>query len=626
MTSTLAANVQSIIDGTGKEITDENSNKNPYMISTQRDLIAGEVSKSIGIEKWFPKKCLEAHEKGMIHIHDSDYAISPGQINCCLPHFSDMLLNGTVINGVAIESPKSFQVACTVFTQIIACIASNQYGGQSCNNFPEVMAPFVDRSRQRNIQFLKVLDAYANSSDEEINALAEEMTKKDVEDGLQTIQYQINTLMSSNGQSPFLTLFLNFDPDAPIAHDAAMVTEELLRQRLQGVKNQAGVYVTPAFPKLIYCVDEYNIHDDSPYFYLTELAAKCTARRMYPDYISAKKMRENYEGLVFSPMGCRSFLPPYKDKDTGEYVVEGRFNKGVCTINLPNIALSVGKGNVEEFFEELDRRLEEYVYPTLLARHNFVKSGTTSGSPIHWVHGALARLPYGEPIPEKYLTGRYSTLSIGYLGVNEACYAVLGESHTTEDGKKFAFRIMEHLNAAADRWNEKTFYGFSVYGTPAEALVDKACRKDRNTFGAVENVTDRQYYTNSFHVHSAEPITVFDKFEFEAQFQKLSQGGNISYAELGDLNNNPEAMIALIRYGYGTIPYFEFNLRGCDSCICGFVGEGKYDAETDTWSCPQCGNSDQNTFKLTKRVCGYLTSQKTLQGKSLEIFNRVIHI
>lgn len=621
----IESKIQSIVDGTGKEIVDENSNKNSSTIAVQRDLFAGEVSKEIGAKKYFPKEVLDAHEKGIIHIHDLDYAISPGMMNCCLPNFKDMLTNGTVINGVAIEPPHSFQVACTVFTQIIACISSSQYGGQSANNFPEILAPFVERSREKTRAFLRDLPLYAHAGEDEINEAAEKMVEKEIADGLQTIQYQINTLMGSNGQSPFLTLFLNFDPNGSHAGDCALIVEETLRQRIKGVKNERGVSITPTFPKLIYVLDEHNIHEDSPYYYLTELAAECTAKRMYPDYISAKLMRENY-GSVFSPMGCRSFLPPYVN-DQGEPQYEGRFNKGVVTINLPNVALSTESRDEDEFFTELEDRLERYVFPALVSRHNFVAAGSTSSSPTHWCYGAIARLPLGVAIPDKYLTGKYSTLSLGYLGMEEACRCITGMSHTTERGRDFSLKIMRCLNDAANRWNEKHDYGFSVYGTPAESLTSKACSKDVGTFGIVEDVNDREFYTNSYHVHVEEKINVFDKFSFESEFQKLSQGGCISYCELGDMSDNIEAMLSLVKYGYDTIQYFEFNLRGLDLCsLCDYEGEAVLNTGSGEWECPQCGNDSRDSLYVIRRSCGYLGSQRWINGRAREISNRVIHI
>lgn len=999
-TETLENTINGIINGTNNLIIDENSNKNSSTINVQRDLIAGEVSKLIGLHKWVPADVIDAHNQGIIHIHDADYFLSPGQINCCLPNFRDMLLNGTVINGVAIESPKSFHTACTILTQIIAAISGNQYGGQSVNDFPDVLAPFVRRSWKKHYTFLKTLPGKHDETDCE--ELAWKLTKKEIRDGLQTIQYQINTLVSGNGQSPFLTLFLHFDTDGEYAVEAAMIVEELLRQRIKGVKNEKGVYITPTFPKLVYVLDDSNVSPSSPYSYLTMLAAECTMKRMYPDYISAPLMRENYEGNVFSPMGCvdgdevisykfngsiyvesfirawrrlssyfevknqieeddryqymdvnnvevwdtqensytpmhrmirnraedwlritftngrvltvtpdhpfetenrgivyakdlketdiilinnqaqsceegtvpynsdkawllgvilcdgsycdrtvisiaaeheddiehmfsqrmktyyeldtktiiqkrgrkgtykdvttvsdgkgtmallsaelagffggrkkahrhippevfrwdkaarlsflagmidadgyinthnssarsivqigstnkelalqqallaqscgmsasiflnhyrannkdcvryrvefdltqdladqivcekkrnnctgierkskslkntnfahissmeplsfldysydvttesehfevsgvyshncRSFLPPYKNKSK-DYQFEGRFNKGVCTINLPNIGLTVGKGNVEEFFALLDERLEHYVKPALIARHNFVSAGTTSSSPIHWCYGGLARLPLGVPIPQEYLRGYYSTLSIGYIGIEEACQAVLGQSHTTPRGTEFALRIMRHLNTMKDRWNSENFLGFSIYGTPAESLTAKACLKDTETFGVIPHVTDKGFYTNSYHVHVEEPITVFDKFDYENQFQSLSQGGCISYAELGDMGTNIEAMLALLRYGYEHIQYFEFNLRGLDYCSeCGFSGESHYDEGRNVWECPMCGNDSKESLYVVRRSCGYLGSNRWLSGRAKEINARVTHI
>lgn len=624
--NTTDAGIIGLIEATNKDAMDENSNKNAFLAATQRDLIAGEVSKDIARRKIMPTDILQAHDSGAIHYHDLDYAIQP-IFNCCLVNLEDMLTNGTVINGNKIETPHTFRVACTVTTQIIAQVASNQYGGQSINGFDRILAPFVHKSFKRYLAEVleEQAEVYGKSENEVNMEQAEEIawrrTRREIKDGVQTVQYQINTLMTTNGQSPFVTLFLYCDPENEYAKEAAMITEEILRQRIEGIKNKSGVYVTPAFPKLIYVLDEHNIRQGAPYYYLTELAAECTAKRMYPDYISAKKMREMYEGNIFSPMGCRSFLSPYKNEE-GKYIFDGRFNQGVVTLNLPQIAI-LNKGDEAGFMQMLDKRLQ-IVKKALLLRHERLLNVNSNVSPMHWQYGAISRLDEGEKIAP-FLKGGYSTLSIGYIGMYEASRLVVGKSHTTPEGKKFALAVMHKLNEAAETWKEETGLAFGVYGTPAESLTHRFCAIDRAHFGEIEDVTDKGYYTNSYHVDVREEINVFDKFKFEAEFQPLSKGGMISYVEIPNMQNNIPAIVKMMQYIYETIMYAEFNTK-LDYChVCGYDGEIKVN-DDNRWTCPQCGNSDRNKLTVVRRTCGYLGSNFWNEGRTKEIKNRVMHI
>lgn len=596
------------------EVMDENSNKNAVIASTQRDLIAGEVSKDIAKRKIIPADLVQAHEEGSIHIHDMDYIIQP-MFNCCLVNMQDMLDKGTVVNGKLIESPKSFQVACNVMTQIIAQIASNQYGGQSIDI--SCLSKYLRRSYEKNIDLaLKVI------GDVEVaDKMAEAMTQKDLESGIQTIQYQINTLMTSNGQAPFVTLYMHTDTEDPYPEETAKIIEEILKQRIEGIKNQVGVPVTPAFPKLVYVLDENNVHKDSKYYYLTSLAIRCTAKRMYPDYISAKKMRENYEGNVFSPMGCRSFLSPYKNKN-GKYVFTGRFNIGVCTVNLPQIAI-LAEGDEDRFFEIFEDRL-------LLAkkvgelRYRHLKDVTSDASPIHWQHGAIARLKPHEKIAPLLVNG-YASVSLGYIGLYEASLLIKKASHTSPEGKKFAMKIMDIMNERILEWRKETNLGFALYGTPAESLTHRFCSIDRARFGEIEGVTDKGYYTNSFHVDVREDISAFDKFDFEAEFQNKSGGGCISYVEIPNMSHNLEALETMTTYIYDHIQYAEFNTKSDYCQACGFDGEIKVN-KLGEWECPQCGNSDRATLNVTRRTCGYLGENFWNEGRTKEIAARVLHI
>ncbi|MDU7532321.1 MAG: anaerobic ribonucleoside-triphosphate reductase [Peptoniphilus harei] len=612
--NTTDEDILGLLNETNEDLMDENSNKNAVIASTQRDLIAGEVSKDIAKRKMIPADLVEAHESGAIHIHDMDYFIQP-IFNCCLVNMKDMLDNGTVVNGKMIETPKSFQVACNVMTQIIAQIASNQYGGQSINI--SCLGKYLRRSYEKNLSL--ALDTLGDI--ELAEKMANQMTKKDLESGIQTIQYQINTLMTSNGQAPFVTLFMWLEDDDQYVDEVAMIIEEILKQRIQGIKNDAGVYVTPAFPKLIYVLDENNINKDSKYYYLTSLAIRCTAKRMYPDYISAKKMRANYEGNVFSPMGCRAFLPPYKDQK-GNYKFEGRFNMGACSINLPQIGILAG-GSEEKFFEILEKRLD-LVKRVGLLRYEHLKKVSSDSSPIHWQHGAIARLGKHESIAPLLLNG-YSTVSLGYIGIYEATMLIKGVSHTDKKGYDFAMRIMDTLNDAVNKWTEEYGIKFTLYATPAESLTQRFANIDRERFGIIENVTDKGYYINSFHVDVREEISAFEKFNFEAKFQDKSTGGCISYVEIPNMSHNLEALETIVRYIYDNIQYAEFNTKSDYCAECGFDGEIKLNDHGD-WECPQCHNTDRSSLTVVRRTCGYLGENFWNEGRTKEINARVLHI
>ncbi|MDO4594626.1 MAG: anaerobic ribonucleoside-triphosphate reductase [Tissierellia bacterium] len=603
-----------LINQTNIDVMDENSNKNAVIASTQRDLIAGEVSKDIAKRKMIDPDLVEAHESGAIHIHDLDYFIQP-IFNCCLVNMKDMLDNGTVVNGKMIETPKSFQVACNVMTQIIAQIASNQYGGQSIDI--SCLSKYLKVSYEKNLNL--AIDTLGDI--EKSQKMAEALTKKDLESGIQTIQYQINTLMTSNGQAPFVTLFMWTNEKDPYLKETALIIEEILKQRITGIKNDAGVYVTPAFPKLIYVLDENNIHENSEFYNLTSLAIRCTAKRMYPDYISAKKMRENYENNVFSPMGCRAFLPPYKDSQ-GHYKFDGRFNFGVCTINLPQIGI-LCQGDEEKFFKLLDKRLD-LVRRVGLLRYNHLKNVTSDSSPIHFQHGAIARLKKHEKI-EKLLRNGYSTVTIGYIGIYETTKLVKGVSHTQKGGFEFAMKIMDILNKKKEEWSSKYNIQFAVYGTPAESLTHRFNSIDKKRFGIIEDVTDKGYYTNSFHVDVREEISAFEKFAFESKFQDKSQGGCISYVEIPNMNHNLKALETLVKYIYNNIQYAEFNTKSDYCAECGYDGEMKLD-DDNNWYCPQCKNKDRSTLTVVRRTCGYLGENFWNEGRTKEIKDRVLHI
>ena len=600
-----------------KELAEENSNKNTMLASTQRDYIAGEVSRDLTKRILLPEHIALAHENGVLHFHDADYFIQP-IFNCCLINIGDMLDNGTVMNGKMIEPPKSFQVACTITTQIIAAVASNQYGGQSVD--VRHLGKYLRVSRKKYEESLTA-EFGGKMSKEDIARLVEWRLQDELRSGVQTIQYQINTLMTTNGQAPFVSLFLYIDENDEYIEENVAIIQEILRQRLQGTKNEQGVYVTPAFPKLIYVLDECNCLKGGKYDYVTELAAQCSAKRMYPDYISAKKMRENYEGEVFSCMGCRSFLSPWQD-EAGNYKWEGRFNQGVVSLNLPQIGI-LARGNEELFWQLMDERLE-LCYEALMCRHKALRGTKSDISPIHWQYGAIARLKQGEVI-DKYLENGYSTLSLGYIGLYELTTLVKGCSHTTAEGKEFALAVMRRLRKAVDDWRAETGLGFSLYGTPAETLCYRFAKIDREKYGAITDVTDKGYYTNSYHIDVREPIDAFSKFTFESEFQKISSGGSISYVEIPNMENNLEAVKTLISFIYDHIQYGEFNTKSDYCQVCGFDGEIKLNDEME-WECPQCHNKDHSKMNVTRRTCGYLGENFWNVGKTKEIKERVVHL
>lgn len=609
--------ILSLIKNSNKEVMEENSNKNATAASTQRDLIAGEVSKDLTKRLLLPEKIAKAHEEGILHFHDADYFVQP-IFNCCLINIQDMLDNGTVMNGKLIESPKSFQVACTVMTQIISAVASSQYGGQSVDL--KHLGKYLRKSHDK---YEKAYRAHFGDEfdDDTIEKLVQDRLKDELKSGVQTIQYQINTLMTTNGQSPFVTLFLNLDENNEYIEENAMIVEEILRQRLEGIKNEKGVYVTPAFPKLIYVLDENNCLKGGKYDYITKLAVKCSAKRMYPDYISAKKMRENYEGNVFSCMGCRSFLSPWKDEN-GNYKFEGRFNQGVVSINLPQIGI-LAKGNEEVFWKLMDERLQ-LCFEVLMCRHNALKGTLSDVSPIHWQYGAIARLDKGEKI-DPLLYGGYSTMSLGYIGLYEVTKLMKGVSHTDPVGEEFALRVMNHMKEATDRWRDETNIGFSLYGTPAESLCYRFARIDLEKFGEIKDITDKGYYTNSYHVDVREKIDAFSKFSFESQFQKISSGGSISYVEIPNMRHNLEALEEVVKFIYDNIQYAEFNTKSDYCHVCGYDGEIKINDDLE-WECPQCGNKDHSKMNVTRRTCGYLGENFWNVGKTKEINARVMHL
>ncbi len=609
--------ILSLIRNENKELAEENSNKNTILASTQRDYIAGEVSRDLTSRILLPEKLSKAHEEGVFHFHDADYFLQP-IFNCCLINIGDMLDNGTVMHGKLIESPKSFQVACTITTQIIAAVASSQYGGQSVDL--KHLGKYLRKSKEKFEKSIR--EAVGDDiSPEKLEALVNERLNSELKSGIQTIQYQINTLMTTNGQSPFVTLFLNLEEGDEYIEENAMIIEEILRQRYEGIKNEKGVYITPAFPKLVYVLDEHNCLKGGKYDYLTKLAVKCSAKRMYPDYISAKKMRENYAGNVFSPMGCRSFLAPWKDEN-GEYKFEGRFNQGVVSINLPQIGI-IAKGDEKKFWELLDERLE-LCYEALMCRHNALMGTKSDVSPIHWQYGAIARLKKGEKI-DKYLMNGYSSISLGYIGLYEVTKLMKGVPQTDPKGLEFALKLMNKLRDTCDKWKADTGIGFALYGTPAESLCYRFARIDKERFGTIEDVTDKGYYTNSYHVDVRENIDAFEKFKFESQFQKISSGGAISYVEIPNLRNNLPALETLVKYIYDNIQYAEFNTKSDYCHECGFDGEIVINDENE-WECPQCHNKDHSKMNVTRRTCGYLGENFWNVGKTKEIKSRVLHL
>ena len=615
--NTTDESILGLIKNQNKELLEENSNKNAVLASTQRDYIAGEVSKDLTKRILLPEKITKAHEDGILHFHDMDYFLQP-IFNCCLINIGDMLDNGTVMNGKLIESPKSFQVACTVMTQIIAAVASNQYGGQSVDI--SHLGKYVRKSYDK---FKKSFEKEFGDelSEDIIERLTKQRLKKEISAGVQKIQYKINTLMTTNGKSPFVTIFLNLKKDDPYIKENAMIIEEIIKQRYEGIKNEKGVYVTPAFPKLIYVLDEHNCLKGGEYDYLTKLAVKCSAKRLYPDYISAKKMRENYEGNVFSPMGCRSFLSPWKDEN-GNYKFEGRFNQGVVSINLPQIGI-IADGDEEKFWKLFDERLE-LCKEALMCRHYALLGTTSNTSPIHWRYGAIARMQPGEKIDE-LLKGGYSTLSLGYIGIYELTKLMKGVSHTTPEGHDFAIKVMKHLRDATAKWKQETGLGFALYGTPAESLCYRFARIDKEKFGEIKDITDKGYYTNSYHVDVREKIDAFSKLKFESEFQELSLGGAISYVEIPNMRHNLKALEDLVKFIYDNIQYAEFNTKSDYCHVCGFDGEIIINDNLE-WECPNCGNKDKNKMNVTRRTCGYLGENFWNEGKTKEIKARVLHL
>ena len=624
--------ILALIECNNEEVKQENSNKNPTVNSVQRDYMAGEVSKDITKRILLPQDIVEAHEQGIIHFHDADY-FAQHMHNCDLVNLEDMLQNGTVISGTMIEKPHSFSTACNIATQIIAQVASSQYGGQSISLTH--LAPFVDVSRhkiRRDVEAeLQSLGAAAD--EEQISGIVEKRLREEIRRGVQTIQYQVVTLMTTNGQAPFVTVFMYLGEaeDARTRNDLAIIIEEMLNQRIRGVKNEAGVWITPAFPKLIYVLEEENIHEDSPYYYLTQLAAKCTAKRMVPDYISEKvmlknKVDKNGEGHCYTCMGCRSFLTPYVDPETGKPKYYGRFNQGVVTINLVDVALSSG-GDMERFWKIFDERLD-LCYRALMCRHRRLLGTKSDAAPILWQYGALARLKKDEPI-DKLLCGGSSTISLGYAGLYECVKYMTGKSHTDPSATPFALEVMKHLNEATAAWKAKEHIDFSLYGTPLESTTYKFAKCLQKRFGVIPGVTDKNYITNSYHIHVAEQIDAYSKLEFEAQFQKLSPGGAISYVEVPNMQNNLEAVLDVMKFIYDHIMYAELNTKSDYCQVCGY--EGEIQIVTDEhgkliWECPQCKNHDQNKMNVARRTCGYIGTQFWNQGRTQEIKDRVMHL
>ena len=623
--------ILSLIECNNEEVKQENANKNPTINAVQRDYMAGEVSKDITRRILLPRDIVEAHEAGIIHFHDADY-YAQHMHNCDLVNLEDMLQNGTVISGTLIEKPHSFSTACNIATQIIAQIASNQYGGQSISLTH--LAPFVDVSRRkiRESVVREIRELGAEAAEERISKIVEERLREEIKRGVQTIQYQVVTLMTTNGQAPFITVFMYLGEarNPQEKHDLAIIIEETLRQRYQGVKNEKGVWITPAFPKLIYVLDEDNIHEGAPYWELTKLAAKCTAKRMVPDYISEKKMLElkvdkNGEGHCYTCMGCRSFLTPYVDPETGKPKYYGRFNQGVVTINLVDVALSSG-GNFEKFWKIFDERLD-LCHRALQARHKRLLGTPSDAAPILWQYGALARLKKGEKI-DKLLFGGYSTISLGYAGLYECVKYMTGKSHTDAGAKPFALSVMQHMNDKCNAWKKAENMDYSLYGTPLESTTYKFAKCLQKRFGIVKGITDKNYITNSYHVHVSEHIDAFTKLKFESEFQKLSPGGAISYVEVPNMQDNLEAVMSVLQFIYDNIMYAELNTKSDYCQVCGYDGEIKI-VEDDgklVWECPKCGNRDQNKLNVARRTCGYIGTQFWNQGRTQEIKDRVLHL
>lgn len=612
--------VSGIVEGTDKEVLDENSNKNAYIAPTQRDLIAGELSRNYSRRNLLPTNITQAHDEGIIHFHDADYFVQHIH-NCMLVDLEDMLQNGTVINTKMIEKPKSFQTACTVATQIVQQVANSQYGGQTITL--SHLAPFVRISKEKWIKrIIEDFEETGISYDMEyVNYIADKRLKEEVKAGIQTIQFQVNTFNTSNGQSPFLTIFMYISENPEYEKETAMLIEEVLNQRYEGMKNEIGVSVTPSFPKLIYVLDENNVPQNSEYRYLTDLACKCVAKRMMPDFISAKIMKQNYDGEVFPCMGCRSFLSNWKDEN-GKYKWYGRFNQGVVTLNLVDVGLSADK-DMDKFWDILAERLE-LCYQALMLRHERLEGTSTTISPIHWQYGAIARLSKDDKIDDLLHNG-YSTISLGYAGLYECVLSMLGVSHTTEEGEKFALEVMNKLRETCDKWKKETGIGFGLYGTPLESTTYKFARKLRDRFGVIEGITDKDYITNSYHVNVKEEIDAFRKLGFEAQFQKISSGGAVSYVEVTNLNNNIEAIKQLVDYMYNTIQYAEINTKSDYCQVCGFDGEILLDENLE-WYCPNCGNRDHNKMNVCRRTCGYLGDNFWNRGRTQDINDRYVHL
>lgn len=602
-----------LLDRSNEDVLNENSNKNGVLASTQRDLVAGEVSKDMSRRKLIPAHIVHAHDEGVLHYHDMDYAMQPIH-NCMLINLEDMLTNGTVINNKLVESPKSFGTACTIVTQIIAQIASAQYGGNTITI--KHISPFL------RVSYNKYLNKYKQKySLEMAEELAKERMMEELKSGIQTIRYQLSTLHTSNGQSPFCTIYLEIEEGHEYEREMALICEEMIVQRLEGMKNYKGQVIGEEFPKLVYLLDEHNCLEGGKYDYITKLAAKCNTKRLVPDYQSAKMMRKNYDGETFPPMGCRSHLSNWKDEN-GNYKWYGRFNQGVISLNLVQVALTAEK-DMNKFWNILDERLD-LCKEALMVRHNLLKGTTSDISPIHWQHGGIARLEKGEKI-DSLLDGGYSTLSLGYVGIYEMTQAMLGISHTTEEGEKFALQVMNYLNDKCSEWKKETGLGFGLYGTPGESLTSRFCRIDKQKFGEIKNVTDRMYYTNSYHVHVSEEIDAFSKLKFESQFHDISLGGCISYVEVPDMSKNLPAVEQIINYIYHNIQYAEINTKP-DVCFkCDYTGEIKLDDNLE-WYCPNCGNRDKDEMQVMRRTCGYIGSNMWGKGRTQEIGERVLHL
>lgn len=602
-----------LLDRSNEDVLNENSNKNGILASTQRDLVAGEVSKDMSRRKLIPAHIVHAHDEGVLHYHDMDYAMQPIH-NCMLINLEDMLTNGTVINNKLVESPKSFGTACTIVTQIIAQIASAQYGGNTITI--KHIAPFL------RVSYNKYLNKYKQKySTDMAKELAEERMMEELKSGIQTIRYQLSTLHTSNGQSPFCTIYLEIEEGHEYEREMALICEEMIVQRLEGMKNYKGQVIGEEFPKLVYLLDEHNCLEGGKYDYITKLAAKCNTKRLVPDYQSAKMMRKNYDGETFPPMGCRSHLSNWRDEN-GNYKWYGRFNQGVISLNLVQVALTAEK-NMEKFWSILDERLD-ICKEALMIRHNLLKGTTSDISPIHWQHGGISRLEKGEKI-DSLLEGGYSTLSLGYVGIYEMTQAMLDISHTTEEGERFALEVMNYLNHKCSEWKKETGLGFGLYGTPGESLTSRFCRIDKQKFGEIKNVTDRMYYTNSYHVHVSEEIDAFSKLKFESQFHDISSGGCISYVEVPDMSKNLPAVEQIINYIYHNIQYAEINTKPDVCFACDYTGEIKLDENLE-WYCPNCGNRNKDEMQVMRRTCGYIGSNMWGKGRTQEIGERVLHL